>query len=261
MSGLAVVPAVTPVNRQTAVGNKPALAGLAVLARDGVTSLLSPEWCAPVAWSHEGYRYDVPEAPDESPERRRQRETARQLVRRSRQNGLPFSFVSVAGGYGHLPWLPHALASEGETFLLERHPDHAVYLDDPTLAVAAARLPMVRASLRLRTSAAPTSLIAWTSVQPAAQWRRLLIADAGEGRCKLRADYLTGRVWVWDGKSPSACCWHLLVCREMDGETLRFCLSNARPDASLRDLAEMRAQAISPNAVATGSRARVNWLW
>ncbi len=34
--------------------------------------------------------------------------------------------------------------------------------------------------------------------------------------------------------------WHLLVRRELDGTKLKFDLSNAKPEASLRRLAEMQ---------------------
>ena len=42
------------------------------------------------------------------------------------------------------------------------------------------------------------------------------------------------------GEETSARRWHLLVRREMDGKTFKFCLSNAKPAASLRRLAEMQ---------------------
>ena len=52
---------------------------------------------------------------------------------------------------------------------------------------------------------------------------------------------LTERVWLWDGEEVRARCWHLLARREIDGSKLKFCLSNAKPKASLRRLAEMQA--------------------
>ena len=54
------------------------------------------------------------------------------------------------------------------------------------------------------------------------------------------ADYLTQRVWVWDGEVPSASRWQLLGRREIDGTKLKFGVSNAKPSASLRRLAEMQ---------------------
>lgn len=55
------------------------------------------------------------------------------------------------------------------------------------------------------------------------------------------AEYLTRRVFVWDGAAPTARSWHLLVRREIGGSKLKFCFSNAKPQASLRRLASMQA--------------------
>lgn len=193
----------------------------------------------------------------------RQREIALALLRRSRHDGLPFAFVACDGGYGHLPWLLRELDGAGATFVAEMHADQAIFLDDPLPQVAAeatARSAMVRASLRLRSRTTGTSAIAWMSACPAAQWCRLSISDGGKR--KLRADYLTQRVWVWDGKSASADYWQLLLRRDMDGQTLSFCMTNAQPGASLRELAEMLARALaSRGAPARRPRARTVWQW
>ena len=55
------------------------------------------------------------------------------------------------------------------------------------------------------------------------------------------ADYLKQRVWLWDGVEQARC-WHLLVRREIGGTKLKFCLANAKLEASLRQLAEMAAR-------------------
>ena len=61
-----------------------------------------------------------------------------------------------------------------------------------------------------------------------------------EGEKGIIADYLTRRVFVWDGQAAPARCWHLLVRQEIDGTKLKFCLSNAKPQSSLRRLADMQ---------------------
>ena len=76
-------------------------------------------------------------------------------------------------------------------------------------------------------------------MQPASRWRRLSVREGEKG--DVVAEYLTQRVWLWDGKETRARCWHLLVRREIDGSKLKFCVSNAKPEASLRHLAEMQA--------------------
>ena len=78
----------------------------------------------------------------------------------------------------------------------------------------------------------------WAAKPSASAWGRLSIRDGGKG--EVMADYLTQRVWVWHGEAPSASRWPLLVRREIDGTKLKFGLSNAKPSASLRRLAEMQ---------------------
>ena len=83
------------------------------------------------------------------------------------------------------------------------------------------------------------TVTAWAAAQPPSRWRRLSVREGEKG--EVIADYLTQRVWLWDGEEARARCWHLLVRREIDGSKLKFCLSNAKPRASLRRLAEMQA--------------------
>jgi hypothetical protein len=78
----------------------------------------------------------------------------------------------------------------------------------------------------------------WAAAQSASAWGRLSIRDGEKG--EVVAGCLTQRVWVWDGEAPSASRWHLLVRRELDGTKLKLGLSNAKPTASLRRLAEMQ---------------------
>ncbi len=259
MSSLASVPAISyGESTATVAGNEAAAAGLAALAGKSVVALLDSELPPLPTWSTAISCLEVAVATQEVG---RRRAIAFDVARRSRRDGYLFSFLAFDGAYGHLPWLPGELDSAGETFLVEIHPDRAVYFDEPQPGVSDGRSPWVRASLRLREKLAPTSVIAWMSAQSTADWRRLLITGAENRKRKLRADYLTRRIWIWDGKSASADHWHLLVRREMDGETLSFCLSNARPDASLRQLAEMQERAISSRAPARVQKARTTWLW
>lgn len=258
MGGFELLRAITPGNGQTAAGDSSAQAVREALARDDVAALAGSEWSPPLVSGRDADRGAllVP-----APASAKKRQLALDLMRCSRREGLPFSFLACGGAYGHLPWLAHELDSVGETFVAEVHRDRAVYLEDPTHVSPGGRLPMFRASLRLREKVAPTSVIAWISVQPPAEWRRLRIEDGENRRRKARADFLTRRVWIWDGQPGFADHWHLLVRREMDGATLRSCLSNAGPDASLRQLAEMHARCISSSLLSRTQVARTAWQW
>jgi SRSO17 transposase len=210
----------------------------AAVTRDGVASVVDAELYLPKKWANDKVRCEVVGVPEEAQEFRTKGEIALEMVIRLRREGLHFSFVGFDGGYGHLPWLLRELDGEGERFFAEVHSDQAVYLQDPAPTVAARRSSKGRAPRRLQTAAEPMMVTDWAAVQPASAWRRLSFRDGEKG--EVMADYLTQRVWVWDGKAPSASRWHLLVRREIDGTTLKFGLSNAKPGASLRRLAEMQ---------------------
>ena len=141
-------------------------------------------------------------------------------------------------GYGHLPWLLTDLDDERETFLAEVHADQTIYLRDPQPAVPVRTFAKGKAPTRRQTQIATETVTAWAVTQPAVAWRRLSVREGEKG--EVIADYLTRRVFVWDGQAAQARCWHLLVRREIDGTKLKFCLANAKPQASLRRLADMQ---------------------
>ena len=152
---------------------------------------------------------------------------------------MRFGFTVFDGGYGHLPWLLRALDDERETFLAEVHSDQAIYLTKPSPAVPQRVLAKGKEPCRLQAQIAPLSVADWSVAQPPSRWRRLSVREADKGH--VVAEYLSERVWLCDGAEKQARCWHMLVRREIDGSTLKFCLSNCKPTASLRHMADMQA--------------------
>ncbi|MBY0576965.1 MAG: transposase [Gallionellaceae bacterium] len=165
-------------------------------------------------------------------------EMALEMVLRARRNGLQFDWVAFDGGYGQLPWLLNALDDEREVFLAEVHSDQAIYLSDPA-PVVPERTGQGRAPNRRVSEVAPQVVSDWAAVQPAKAWRRMKLRDGEKG--EVVAEFMKARVFVWDGKSPAGRHWHLLVRREIGGEKLKFCLSNAKTGVSLRQLVTMQA--------------------
>ena len=209
----------------------------AAVTRDRISAVVDGELFVPEGWFADPQRCEEAGIPD-TLEFRSKGEMAFDMVQRLRREGLQFAWVVVDGGYGHLPWLLLALEDERETFLAEVHSDQRVYLSDPCPTVPARRSLKGRAPRALQAAQPPMTVTAWAATQPASAWRRLSVREGEKGF--VIADYLTHRVWVWDGEAQHARRWHLLVRRELDGTTLKFCLSNAKPKASLRRLAEMQ---------------------
>jgi len=210
----------------------------AALAHGETACLIDAELFLTEGWVADADRCAEAGIPEEARVYRSKAEIALGLIRRARRNGLGFDWVAADGGYGHLPWFLTELEDEGERFLVEAHSDQIVYLQDPAPTVPPRR-GKGRAPTRPVTAVMPEVVTAWTATQPPTAWRRMKLRDGEKG--EVVAEFLTRRVFVWDGKAPRARHWHLLVRREIGGDQLKFCLSNAKPSASLRQLVMMQA--------------------
>jgi len=210
----------------------------AAVARDGVCALVEGELYIPEEWFADPARCREAGIPEDV-ELRTKGEMALTMIHRLRREALRFAYTVFDAGYGHLPWLLRAVDGERESFLAQVHSDQAIYLADPAPAVPVRQATRGKAPSRLQAQAAPLTVTAWANTQPASRWRRVSVREGEKG--EVLADYLKQRVWLWDGAEQRARCWHLLVRREIDGSKLKFCLSNAKPDASLRRLAQMQA--------------------
>lgn len=210
----------------------------AALVRDRACALVDGELFVPEHWFDDPKRCREAGIP-ETLGFRTKGEIALSLLLRLRREGLHYSHVVFDAGYGHLPWLLNDLDDEGETFLAEIHADQGIYLENPQPIVPERTSPRGKAPSRRCAQSAVQTVTDWAANQPESAWRRLSIRLGEKG--EVMADYLTRRVFVWDGQAPSARCWHLLVRREIGGSKLKFCFANAKPQASLRRLAAMQA--------------------
>jgi SRSO17 transposase len=207
------------------------------VVRDRVAALLEGELYIPKEWFADATRCEDAGIPD-GLDFRTKGEMALTMIHRLRREGLRFAYTVFDAGYGHLPWLLRALDDERETFLAEVHSDQAIYLSDPAPTVPVRQSAKGRAPSRLQTHNASLTVADWAAAQPASRWCRLSVREGEKG--EVVSDYLKQRVWLWDGAEQRARCWHLRVRREIDGTKLKFCLANAKPEASLRRLADMQ---------------------
>jgi SRSO17 transposase len=210
---------------------------IAAVVRDRIAALVEGELYVPEEWFADPARCQDAGIP-KGTEFRTKGEMALTMIHRLRREGLRFAYTVFDAGYGHLPWLLRALDGERETFLAKVHSDQAIYLSDPAPAVPERQSVKGRVPRRLQVQTPSLTVTAWANAQAPSRWRRLSVREGEKG--EVIADYLKQRVWLWDGAEQRACCWHLLVRREIDGAKLKFCLSNAKPEASLRRLADMQ---------------------
>lgn len=209
------------------------------ITREGVAALIDEELYLPEQWTQDPARCEQAGIPEAAREFRTKGQIAFEMVLRARRAGLQFAYSVLDGGYGHLPWLLRDLDAEGEIFLAEVHSDQAIYLDDPAPSVPKKGSSKGKSPRRHTSELKSETVAAWAARQPASAWRRLALREGEKG--VLMAEYLSAQVFVWDGQADRARLWHLLVRRELDGSKLKFCVSNAKPKASLRQLATMQA--------------------
>jgi SRSO17 transposase len=209
----------------------------AAVTRDGVSALVDGELYLTEDWVADAVRCEAAGVP-EGTEFRTKGEMALAMIHRLRREGLRFAYTAFDGGYGHLPWLLTALDDEREVFLAEVHSNQTIYLADPCPMIPERRAKKGKAPSSPIAQTEPLMACHWAAHKPASAWRRMAMRDGEKGT--VIAEYLTHRVWLWDGIAPKARCWHLLVRRELNGSKLKCCLSNAKPNASLRQLSLMQ---------------------
>ena len=114
-----------------------------------------------------------------------------------------------------------------------------IYTTDPAPYLPPQHLGRPR--ICYQSDAQPVEVRKWVKKQPASQWRRKTLRHTTKG--DLVVEVLHQRVWLWDKHSPSAHRWHLIVRRELNSPgTLKYSLSNAPAQTSVRKLAQMQAQ-------------------
>ncbi len=207
----------------------------AAVVRDRVAAWVDGERYVPEEWFADATRCQDAGIP-EGMEFRTKGEMALDMIHRLWRGGVRFAYVVFDAGYGHLPWLLRALDGKRETFLAEVHSDPAISLSAPAPTVPERQSAKGKAPSRLQAQTLPLTAAAWAAAQPASRWRRLSVREGEKG--EVVAEDRKQRVWLWDGAEQRARCGHLLVRRESDGSKLKFCLSNAKPEASLRRLAD-----------------------
>jgi SRSO17 transposase len=211
------------------------------LGRGNRVSLIDARLYLPKEWTEDPRRCEHAAVPTAEQVHRTKLELAQEIVRHARQSGVRFEWVGMDGLYGQSLELLQSLQAQGETFLAEIHSDRQVYLTDPAPYLPAQEPGRGRPRLRYHSDEQAVEVRKWLKQQPASAWRKKTLRNTTKG--DLIVEVLHRRVWLWDKQSSSAHCWHLIVRREVDSPgTLKYSLSNAPVQTSVRKLTQMQAQ-------------------
>lgn len=194
----------------------------------------------PQEWTEDAARCDEADIPRAEQVHRTKLELAQEIIRHARHTGLHFEWIGMDGLYGQSLALLQTLQEQGEVFMADIHADRHIYLNDPKPFLPVAK-GHGRKPLHFHSRAHPIEVRKWLKKQPATAWRKKTLRHTT--KAKLVVEILHRRVWLWDKKSPTAQCWHLIVRREVNSPgTVKYSLSNAPAQTSVTKLAKMQAQ-------------------
>lgn len=196
----------------------------AALVRGCLVCLIDTELYLPKEWTQDRLRCEAAGVPQQRQELKTKPQLALEIVQRAQENGVRFSWVAGDGTYGKDRVLRRALDDAGVTFVLDVHCDQRIYLVDPG------------------TEDSPQSVRVdvWANSQPQTAWQQVCLRHSTQG--PLQVEALHVRVWVLEGQESEARCWHLILTREVGGNTIKYSLSNASAETSLERLAYMQRQ-------------------
>jgi SRSO17 transposase len=210
------------------------------LGRRDRVCLVDARLYLPQEWTGDTARCEEADVPKAEQVHRTKLELAQDIIRHARRTGVRFEWVGMDGVYGHSLVLLQALQEQGEVFMADIHGDRHIYVDDPNLFVPAAS-SLGRKPVQCHSRAQPIEVRKWLKNQPATAWQKKTLRSTT--KAELVVEILHRRVWLWDKKSPTAQCWHLIVRREVNSPgTVKYSLSNAPAQTSVRKLAWMQAQ-------------------
>jgi len=209
------------------------------LGRGDRVSLIDARLYLPEEWTDDPRRCERADVPRAEQVHRTKLELAQEIIRHARESGVRFEWVGMDALYGNSLQLLESLQAQGETFLAEIRSDRHIYLTDPAPYLPPQGFGRPRVHYHSDTQA--IEVRKWVKKQPASQWRKKTLRNTTKG--DLVIEVLHQRVWLWDKHSPTAHCWHLIVRRELNSPgTLKYSLSNAPTQTSVRKLAQMQAQ-------------------
>jgi SRSO17 transposase len=210
------------------------------LCKGSMACLFSTRLFLPQSWVADAKRCERAAIPERERLYRSKATLALDMVDEAKRNGVRYGWLAVDGGYGKEPPFLRGLAARDLRFVADVHKDQRVYLVDPepTVPVKSGR---GRPATKPVTQATAARVDDWAAAQPESAWQRLTLRVGEKGG--ITAEYLHGRVWLWDGEEATAHLWHLMVRREVGAKAVsHYCLSNAPAGTALAELARVQGQ-------------------
>jgi SRSO17 transposase len=210
----------------------------AALAKGSDVCLIDAELYLPESWREDHDRCDRARIPENKRTQRSKLDIALTLVERAKENCLDYGWIGADSLYGRDRALQQALDALGECFVLDVPNDFRIYLDDPKPYLPSAP-KLGRKPARYKSDSQSTKARDLVNHLGPKAFRRNKFRIGTKGPMQVEA--LHQRIWVWDGQSEQAHCWHLIVRREAGGE-MKYSISNAPAQTSTHRLLYMQGQ-------------------
>lgn len=197
----------------------------------------------PKEWTDNSLRCDSAGIPKERQVHKTKPQLAIDIVKRQRELGTRFDFVSADGLYGNSMKFCQSLDDENEIFMLHVHSDRNIYLEDPKPKVPQRTSSRGRKPEKLKAQTEPIRVDHLAKSLSDESFKRMNIRKTTTG--VLEVDTYRRQVWVWDGEEENARLWTLYIRREVsdkDDYDYKFCLTNAATDLPTITIARMEAQ-------------------
>lgn len=181
-------------------------------------------------------------------------ELAQQMIRRAKENGLPFAFVACDDLYGRSDSFRSWMAQEDILYFADVPRSTRVYLTRPIWGVPArsrrkGKLP------RPQVLSPEKPVPVWQVAEdPQTLWQTLRVRPTERG--ELVADYAARRIWTLRDGCPTEE-W-LVMRRESNGD-IRYSFSNAPAETPLQDLAWMEAQRYFVERATQDAKSELGW--
>ena len=210
----------------------------AALAKNDDVSLVDAELFLPDAWIQDPERCEEARVPDEKCIAQTKIDIAFTLVQRARENNLDYEWIGADAFYGRDKSFLYALDTLDETFVMDVPMDFTVYrkYPNPILPSVSAR---GRRPTRYKSKAKSISVKKWLESKPKQAWKKQTYREGSKG--KMAVEVIRERLWVWDGRSERARCWHIIARRAAhDHGDLKVSVSNAPEQTSRKKLLRMQ---------------------
>ncbi len=217
------------------------VAVFAALARGRHSTLIDTRLYLPKEWTEDPRRCRAAGIPLQESVFKSKADLAFEMVQCARKNGVRFSWVGIDGGYGKEPAFLRRLEDHGEIFVAEIHKSQQIYLADPDPRIPEKKSTRGKKPTRLESQSTSQRVDDWLKAQSEELWQTVAVRPGTKG--VLRVEALQARVWLWDGHEAEARQWHLVATRELSSpETIKYTLSNAPAETSLKRLVQMQRQ-------------------